>query len=50
MAAGSRGDLGQIVFKATAPEVEVAFSNETAADGEELGVHYVSILPYYPAD
>ena len=47
---GARVNLGQIVFKATAPEVEVAFSNETAADGEELGVHYVSILPYYPAD
>ena len=47
---GARVNLGQIVFKATAPEVEVAFSNETATDGEELGVHYVSILPYYPAD
>ncbi len=46
---GARVNLGQIVFKASAPEVEVAFSNEAAAEGEELGVHYVSILPYYPA-
>ena len=46
---GARVNLGQIVFTATAPETEVSFSNEAAAEGEELGVHYVSILPYYPA-
>ena len=45
----ARINLGQIVFTATAPETEVSFSNERAEAGEELGVNYVSILPYYPA-
>ncbi|MBO5940554.1 MAG: hypothetical protein J6R18_05105, partial [Kiritimatiellae bacterium] len=30
------------------PETEISFSNEAAAPGEELGVNYVSLLPYYP--
>ena len=46
----ARINLGQIVFTATAPETEISFSNEQAAEGEELGVNYVSILPYYPAE
>ena len=45
----ARVNLGQIVFTATAPETEISFSNEAAAEGEELGVHYVSLTPYYPA-
>jgi ATP-dependent Lon protease len=46
----SRVNLGQIVFTATAPETEITFSNEQAAEGEELGLNYVSLLPYYPAE
>ena len=45
----ARVNLGQIVFTATAPETEISFSNEAAAEGEELGVHYVSLTPYYSA-
>ncbi len=46
----ARVNLGQIVFTATAPETEISFSNELAAEGEELGLNYVSLLPYYPRD
>jgi hypothetical protein len=46
----ARVNLGQIVFTATAPETEISFSNEQAAEGEELGLNYVSLLPYYPRD
>ncbi len=46
----ARVNLGQIVFTATAPETEISFSNEQAQEGEELGLNYVSLLPYYPAD
>ena len=44
----ARVNLGQIVFTATAPETEISFCNEQAAEGEELGLNYVSLLPYYP--
>ena len=46
----ARVNFGQIVFTATAPETEISFSNEQAAEGEELGLNYVSLLPYYPRD
>ncbi len=46
----ARVNLGQIVFTATAPETDISFSNEQAAEGEELGLNYVSLLPYYPRD
>ena len=46
----ARVNLGQIVFTATASETEISFSNEQAAEGEELGLNYVSLLPYYPRD
>ncbi|MBQ6338149.1 MAG: hypothetical protein IJI36_03300 [Kiritimatiellae bacterium] len=46
----ARVNFSQIVFTATAPETEIAFSNEQALEGEELGLNYVSLLPYYPAD
>jgi hypothetical protein len=42
-------NLGQIVFTAVKPETEIVFSNEHAAPGEELGINYVSLHPYYPA-
>ena len=44
----ARVNLGQIVFTATKPETEIVFSNEPAAPGEELGINYISLLPYYP--
>ena len=40
-------NLGQIVFTAESPEVEVSFHNSSAKEGEELGVNYVSLTPYY---
>ena len=46
----ARINLGQIVFAATASETEISFSNEQAAAGEELGINYVSLIPYYPAE
>jgi hypothetical protein len=46
----ARVNFGQIVFTATAPETEISFSNEQAQEGEELGLNYVSLLPYYPAE
>ena len=46
----ARVNFGQIVFTATAPETEISFSNEQAKEGEELGLNYVSLLPYYPAE
>ena len=42
----ARINFGQIVFKATAPEVEISFSNTGAKAGEELAVNCVSLLPY----
>ena len=46
----ARVNFGQIVFTATAPETEISFSNEQAKEGDELGLNYVSLLPYYPAE
>ncbi len=46
----ARVNFGQIVFTATAPETVITFSNEQAAEGEELGLNYVSLLAYYPRD
>ena len=46
----ARVNFGQIVFTATAPETVITFSNEQAKEGEELGLNYVSLLPYYPRD
>ena len=46
----ARVNFSQIVFTATATETEISFSNEQAKEGEELGLNYVSLLPYYPAD
>lgn len=45
----ARVNISQIVFTATKPEVEIAFTNEAAKPGEELGINYVSLHPYYPA-
>ena len=45
----ARVNIGQIVFIATKPETEISFSNAPASPGEELGINYVSLLPYYPA-
>lgn len=45
----ARVNLSQIVFTATKPETEIVFSNEAAAPGEELGINYISLHPYYPA-
>ena len=45
----ARVNLGQMVFTATKPETEIVFSNETASPGEELGINYISLHPYYPA-
>ena len=43
----ARINLGQIVFTAEASEVEVLFDNSSAKEGEELGINYVSLTPYY---
>ena len=43
----ARINLGQIVFTAEASEVEVLFDNSSATEGEELGINYVSLTPYY---
>ena len=45
----ARVNLGQMVFTATKPETEIVFSNEAAVPGEELGINYISLHPYYPA-
>ena len=46
----ARVNFSQIVFTATSTETEIAFNNGQAEEGEALGVNYVSLLPYYPAD
>ena len=43
----ARINLHHIVFTAKAPEVELVLDNSTASPGEELGINYVSLLPYY---
>ena len=43
----ARINLGQIVFTAESSEIEVSFDNSSAKEGEELGVNYVSLTPYY---
>lgn len=37
----------QVVFRATAPEVEFRISNAAAPDGSELGVNYISLCPFF---
>ena len=39
-------NLTRIVFKAKSPELPIAFSDAGAAEGEELGVTYISLNPY----
>ena len=46
----ARVNLHHIVFTARAAETEIVFDNAAAATGEELGINYVSLLPYYSAD
>jgi hypothetical protein len=46
--AGAFVNYEQIVFRATAPEVELRVSNDAAPDGSELGVNYVSLCPFFP--
>ena len=46
----ARVNLHHIVFTARAAETEIIFDNAAAATGEELGLNYVSLLPYYSAD
>jgi hypothetical protein len=43
----ARINLHHIVFTAKAPEIELAFDNASASKGEEIGVNYVSLNPYY---
>ena len=43
----ARINLHHIVFTARSPEVELKLDNAAASPGEELGVNYVSLLPYY---
>lgn len=44
---GAFANYEQIVFRATAPEVEIRLSNATAPDGSELGANYISLCPYF---
>ena len=46
----ARVNLHHVVFTARAAETEIVFDNAAAKTGEELGINYVSLLPYYPAD
>ena len=46
----ARVNLHHVVFTALAAETEIAFDNAAAKAGEELGINYVSLLPYYSAD
>ena len=43
----ARVNLHHIVFEAKADKVEIAFDNAEAKAGEELGVNFVSLNPYY---
>ena len=43
----ARINLHHIVFTAKSSEVELKLDNAAASPGEELGVNYVSLLPYY---
>ena len=43
----ARINLHHIVFTAKAPTVEITLSNAAAAPGEELGVNYLSLNPFY---
>jgi len=40
--------LNNVVFTADATETTVTITNEKAQDGEDLGVNYVRVIPYYP--
>ena len=46
----ARVNLHHIVFTARAAETEIIFDNAAAATGDELGLNFVSLLPYYSAD
>ena len=43
----ARINLHHTVFTARAAEVELKIDNSTAAVGEELGINYLSVKPYY---
>ena len=43
----ARINLHHIVFTAKTPEIKLTIDNSAAAPGEELGINYVSLNPYY---
>ena len=43
----ARINLHHIVFTARAPETELVLDNSAARPGEELGVNFLSLLPYF---
>ena len=43
----ARVNLHHIVFTARAAETEIVFDNTAAVTGEELGLNYVSLTPYF---
>jgi len=47
LAGVARINLHHTVFTAKAAEVELKIDNSAAATGEELGVNYLSVKPYY---
>ena len=44
----ARINLHHILFTAKRETVELILDNESAAEGEELGVNFVSVNPYFP--
>lgn len=44
---GARINLHHVVFTATAAETEISIDNEASPAGEELGVNFVSLNPYF---
>ena len=47
---GARINLHHIVFAASAPEMEVTLDGSKMAPGDEIGVNFVSLNPYYSGD
>ena len=43
----ARINLHHVVFTAKAPEIELTLDNAAASIGEELGVNYLSLNPYF---
>ena len=47
---GTKANLHNYIFRATASETRLEITNRDAATGDNLAVNFISVLPYIPAE